>query len=340
MTTELIEAPATRAAQVIVLGVTDETIEAMSGRVLAMKIIGVADKDGLALMKATQRECQKARTSIDKSHEELKRETLKYGQALDAERRRLQAKLAPLESHCVNAVAAVQAELDAIAKSEADRVYKIRVDLMSAAGGQYQETILRAMSEAQFHASVQMASEKTKAAAERAAADKAAAEERQRQADEQAEANQRQREELAVCQAAFDKRQAEQQAIFDAQHKAQQEVEAKLIAESQRLARLEAARVAEVDRKRIADEAAAQAVIDTEARLQREAQEREDQRLADEAAARRAELLKPAKAKLLRFADRILKLEAPTIDGEVDQAVLDIINDAVRQLCHIAQTLR
>lgn len=341
----------------IVLSVTDETIEQMSQRMLTLKVNGINDKQGYELVDAARKECVKARTSIDKVHKELKAESLKYCQELDAEKRRLTAKVEAIEGHLQDELDVVKKEQARIKKEQEDATYAIRLKMLTAAGGFIPEAVIRSMNDEAFARAVEeasLATQRRKEAEAKAAAEEA---ERKRIAAEQAEANRIEAERLAAERAEFQRQQAEQaaerkrlqdiedaklaeqRAELEAQRQEQARQAAELKAEQDRLAKVEADRLAAIEQERVAAETAERVRVETEARLKREAELAELDRQAKAAAEKRALELRPAKAKLNSFAHSVINLEVPHISDDVDRQVQSVLNQAAELIRKIGASL-
>lgn len=337
MSTELAERPKAIIGSLIT--VTDETIEQMAARMLVLKVNGIADKKGFELCDAARKECVKARTGIAAEHKERKEESLRICQTLDADKRRLTAKVEEIEAHLVGELEVVKKEEARLKKEKEDAVYAIRLQMLTAAGGSLPESIVRAMSEAQFATAVEEATVVTQRRKEAEA-----------KAAEQAEANRIESERLAAERAEFQRQQAEQaaerqriQAIEDeriqaqraqleAQRQEQVRQAAELQAEKDRLEKIEADRLH-------AAETAERVRIETEERIKREALVAEQNHIAEEAAKKRADELRPAKAKLNELAHKILTTECPAVSGHVDQLVRAALNTAAETIRKIAKDL-
>ena len=355
---ELIEAPApARAVTAILFPVTPKTISEMAVKYGSLTVQGASDVAGFEAVTAALKATVNARTTVESTRVALKAPSIKEGKDIDAKAKQLAELIAPIEAHLKTEKERVEKELEKLARAESDRVYKIRLELLTVAGGRIPESILRAMSEAQFHTACQAAAENTKALQAQAKADQDAADERKRLADERDAMNKQEADRLAAerdelqrqyaaqeterlrQQKETDDRNAAYQARLDAQQELLDDAQAKVAAETKRLADIEAERVAQADRDRRAAEDAAQAVLDAAAK-KRQDEIDEENRLADEAAlAARQEAMKPLRLKVLQFADRILNLPTPAINPDVDRRVIAILDDAASAICNLADSL-
>lgn len=337
--------------------ITDETIDHMADRFKSLKVNGLADKKGYELVKAAARECVKARSAIAKEHKELKEESLRTGQMLDAEKRRLTAKVDAIEVCLEAELQAVKLEEERIQKEKDDAAYAIRLQLLTAAGGSMPEELIRSMSEHKFNTAVEEATVATQKRKEAEAAAAIAEAERKRIAAEEAEANRKEAERLAAERAEFDRQRAEQEAErkrlqeiedqrlakeraeLESQRQEQARQAAELKAEQDRLARAESERLRAAEQERIAAEAAERSRLETEVRLKREAEVAEQERIAKEAAEKRAMELRPAKQKLNVFAHSLIELEIPNISDLVNSQVQAVLNQAAESIRRIGANL-
>lgn len=222
MTTAVAELPATEqpstaiavaqpiTQSVVLLSVTDVTINKMIADYSRLSVTGVDDKEGLAKVHAARMECVKARGSIKKSHDDMKADTLAYGRKLDAEQRRLLALIAPLEEHLTEQEGIVEQEKARIAKEKEDAMVAVRFGRLTAVGGSLPDVAVRAMGPEQFEHELAQVAEQVRLKKE---ADARAAEEAERQrvaAAELAEKNRLESERLERERVELDRQKAEQ----------------------------------------------------------------------------------------------------------------------------------
>ena len=354
MSTTLIN-PAAQAAKVIVLSVTDDTIDAMEKRMLSVRVNGITDKEGRELAHKCKMECVKARSAITAAHKDQKSVALQVCQELDAEKRRLTSRVEEIEGHLVDQLEAVAREEARIQQEKDDAIYADRVAKLAEHDAVIPEAVLRAMSPATFAESLAQSISAASVREEREAAEAAAELERKRLADAEAERNRIEAQRLAAEREEFRKQQAElaketarlkaiedeklakERQALEAQRQEQARKEAELKAEQDRLAKIEAERLQAIEQERVAAAAAERARIETEERLERERKTAEANRLAEEAAKKRAEELQPAKAKLAALSHAILTLPTPTISQEIDGKVLAVMNNAAEAIRLIAK---
>lgn len=335
--TAVIERPE---AKTILLSVSDETIDQMSEKYLALRVAGIDDKEGLITVKAALKDVSKVRIAIEKTRKALKEESLQIGKAIDAEAKRLTGKTELIESYLQQQADAVEKEIARIAQQKKDEQYELRKAKLATIGVTLPEWIIRDQTDDEFTEEFNRQSE-IAAEAKRKAEEKAAAEaERQRILAEQEEANRIEREKLAAERAELDRQRQEQQAESARLAKIEAERVAAEQAESRRKADDEAVKQRQAEMKRLEAEAAERARIETEARIKREAEEkklREEQEAAELA---REQELKPAREKLELFAVQILAQVAPVIDPATDKAVADAIDAAVKKIRTLAKGLK
>lgn len=333
------------AAKAVLFAVTEATIETKLKKHLALKVNGIADKEGLAIAKAARMETVKARTSIEATRVEAKAEYLEAGRRVDAAAKQLQALIAPIEKHLDEQIDAVKREQERLEQEAADKFYAVRKQRLLDAGGTLDEGTVRSMSEAVFEVAVANMAEQTRLRKEAEAREAAERAERDRLQREEAERNRIEAERLKAEREAFQKQQAEAdaerkrlQAIEDEKRAAERaeldRQQAEIKAERDRLEKIERDRVEAERLEQARKDAAEKARVETEARLKREAEAAEAKRVADEAAAKRAEELKPLKDKIGDFAAKVQLLPLP--DG-LSQLIADQIN---RDLLVCANSIR
>ena len=269
--------------EVIKYAVTDTAIATLAERFLPLKINGVEDKDGFTAVHEARIMVKGYRVDIEKKRKELKQEALEYGKKVDTEAKRITCLLEPIEDHLIKEEDAYNAAKEAIKNAA-----RLRAEAEARAKAEAEAAALKAQQEAE-------------AARLRAEAEKLAAERRAM------EAERRKAEEAAAAERA---RQKAQQDRIDAERRKVEE-------ERQRLANIEAARQRDLERQRIARQAAESARIETEARIKREAEEKAAREKAEaekaEAAKIRAEALRPDREKLLVVASIVAGISMPLV---------------------------
>jgi hypothetical protein len=343
MTTTLTERPTTK--PVILYSVTAETIEQMAAKFAGLKINGIEDKAGYQLVHSARMECVKARGNIEKTRKELKAESLEFGRKVDAEAKLLTVKIEKIEARLETEQQVIEDAKEKLRLEREDAMVAERAAALAPyPQSNRSDVILRGMTATQFAeylADAIKADEDRKAReAEQARIAEANRIEAERLAAERAELQRiaaEQEAERKRVQAIEDEARAKERAELDRQRKEQAEAQAKIDAENARIAKaeLDAANAKVIAQAKA--EAAERARVETEQLLARQAAEKEALRVAEEAAAKRAEALKPIRDKLLKFADDVLRLETPDTTPEIDAAVLAVLNGAAEAIRKIAR---
>ncbi len=291
----------------------DMAIAGYRERYMPIRVADPTDKANAALAKAGRLEVKKTRCAVENIRKDLKADALKFGQAVDAEARRITAELEAIESHLqeqedIVAKYAARIAAEAAAKAEADRIEAARIA----------EEERRAMI-----ARIEALEREKREAAERAEAEALARfAGAKRKADEEAariaqEVDAKAREERAALEAkaAAERAAAEREEALKEQ--ARREVaRIKAEAEAREKAIRDEAEARERERqaeeKRKADEAA---------RIAREAEEERARKEAEAIAKAKAEAARPDKDKLAAFASQIQNMSPPELSTVEMQAV-------------------
>lgn len=265
---------------------------------------------------------RKVRTDADRLRKELKEESLRYGQAVQAVANHIKAKIEPIEAH-------LQAQEDFAKNKAAERINAIRIE-RSAMVADLLEFMpegedLGAMPQVIFDAVLAQATE------QRAAQIKAEQEaEAERIAKEEAE-----RAEQARIRAENERLRAEA-AAKEAELKAERDRVAAERAEAERKAQAERDAI-EAERKRVADKLAE--ANRKEAERKAEAERAEAKRIAKERAeaaakkeAERKAKAAPDKAKLNLFVLSIEDLKRPEVTSERATRLVELFDDKLADL--------
>lgn len=275
-------------------GLADAVIATLSAQYMPLTIKGVDDEAGFECVHAARVVIKDRRIAVEKTRKALKADALAYGQAVDAEAKRITRLLEPIEDHLA---------------SEEERIKAERYAIKHAARLAEEEAFRKAAEEEQ--AAFQAAQEKL--AAERAAleAEKAA----HYAAQVKAENDRR---------AAQDKLDAERRAVEAEQRRLADLETARKHEEELTKARLDA----EIASKKAAAEAAERASVETEARLAREAEAKATAERAkaeaEEAARQKAAALRPDREKLEGVVAAIRAITIPVV-SEAAQAAAEKI---------------
>lgn len=277
--------------------VSDAAIAEMRKQFLPLVIQSPEDKQGAKRVREARLTVKSTRVAVEKTRKALKEDALRYGQAVDAEARRLTALLTPIEEHLEAQEAAMEAEVKRRA-TEAERQRIQRLEMRMASLRALESPLLRMDVEA-------MTDEQFDAALSRAAVDyQALLVERTRKADEEAAARAAQEE----AQAAERQRLAAEQAQLAAERarleEERQRAEAAVAAARQQLEEERAA----VRREQEARAAEERAKAEEQLRIERAAQEERE-------AAAAAASLAGDRGQLLAFAGQIEDVPMPVFDN-------------------------
>lgn len=342
MSTALLEPEAPTRPELAEWRKQDAAIAKMADEYLPLKVNGIDDKKGLAVVHEARMVVKNTRVAVEKKRVELKADALAYGRAVDAEAKRLTGMLAPIEAHLEAEEAAVVRERERIKQAaEEARQSKIRkrLEALQSAGYQGDLMAVQTIDDATFDAVL------AQATADKAERDRLAETERQKQEAEtarlkqlEAEAAEKRRKEeaeLAVERERLDKIRREQEAEAE-----------RLRAEQRKIEEAEAAqrRAAELEKAR--QEAAERARVETEQRIAREqaeakaAAEREAARIkteaeAEEAARLKAEAERPYREKLEALAMTVIQLPIP--EGPHYAKVANLLSKAAKDIRAIAK---
>jgi len=279
------------------------------------------------------------RVEVEKTRKKLKEDALEYGRAVDGEAKRITALLAPIETYLESQEkiiddekARIKADAAAVeaarVQARTDKLYDMglisrngNICLSFTAEGYVPEAIVKTCPDEQFEeicAKFQISVDAENARIEKEKADKLAEEERMAKARVEQEAEAKRLEVIAKEQAdAAAKIKADQLEIEVAKQRIVDEEKAKLkaIADAQALANAK-------------QEAAEKAVIETEARIKREAEEISDKERLAKIETDRQEALKPDKEKLITYLMSIAKHMQSNCPAIKDKAIYKILVDA------------
>lgn len=301
----------------------DAAIAQLAEQYMPLRIDGISDKQGFKAVHDARMVVKNTRIAVEKKRKELKEDALRYGQAVDAEARRLTALLEPIESHLQLEEDAVVNERERIkrAAEEAKRAaLQKRLDALLAVGVVGNPLAVADMTEERFTASL---AEATTAFHER------------QKAEAEAAAKRRQEEEALA---------AERSRL--AEIKRQQDAEAtRLAAERKKIEDQEAAHKRALELEAAKREAAEKARLETEQRIAREqaaAKAAEEAKAAKEKAAAdaaeaariKAEQERPQRERLLAVADAVASIGVPLGPGSLK--VTEILRDAAKRIQGIA----
>ena len=265
--------------------VPDDKIAEWSERFLPLKIAGIDDVGGLQCVHAARMVVKNARVEVEKTRKQLKADALEYGRVVDAEAKRITNLLSPIEAHLESQENQIAFEKERIRKDKEELAERAatakcqeRINALKEIGGTtiVSYEVLYRMTDEAF--AVFLATE-TEAARVRA---------------QESEQRKAEAERLAAERAELDKIKAEQQAEANrlaAERKKIDDAEA----ERKRLADLETARAGAAEKSR----------IETEQRLQREADTATPKTESEAAEKERIKDLQPIRERIVDIADEI-----------------------------------
>jgi hypothetical protein len=298
----------------------------MRNEYMPLVIQSPEDKAGAAKVHQARMTVKNTRISVEKKRKELKEDALRFGQAVDAEARRITTELVEIESHLEAQEAAVAAEVKRRA-DEAARIRRERLDARMAALADVRSflspALVEPMSDEQFQAELASAAAANRARiekeqeearakdAERVRIEQELAAERERLAAEQArmDAERRERERL----------QAEAQAAIDAERRALEQERLRLKVEEE---------------KRLAAE---QARMDERLRLERAEAARVEREQAAERERIRREAARPTVEQIQSYANKLLLVELPEVPQK--EELRKIVQSAAAQVRALSERI-
>lgn len=112
--------------------INEERIAALEKSYLPMKINGISDKVGFAMVHEARMLVRGIRTGIEKVRKELKEDSIRWGKLVDSKAKAYTEKLQPIEDHLEAQEKAVEDEKARLRKEEEDRKAKIVNDRVNA----------------------------------------------------------------------------------------------------------------------------------------------------------------------------------------------------------------
>lgn len=319
----------------VVYGIADQKIDDWAGMYLPLTTNGVDDKDAFETVHNARMTVKNARVDIEKTRKALKADALEYGKVVDAEAKRLTAKLEKIETHLESQEKLVTDERERLRierEAKARAATQARVDALGDVGRFVPFAMCEAMTEAEYQAELAKATE----------AYNTAKAERERKEAEEAAARKAEAEKLAAERAELEKLRAEQQAEANRLAAERRKLEEAEASEAKRVAAEKAAKEHAENLERIRVETEARVNRETEERLAREAEAARIKAEKAEARRLKALALRPDKEKLLAFAEQIESLDVPELSEQSAQhwfAARDVMFKAVEKLRAIAATV-
>lgn len=337
-------------AELSKFSVTDAAIAQMETQYLPLTVDGLADMAGYAAVRAA-RICVKGhRVEVEKTRKLLKEDSLKFGRAVDAEAKRITAKLEVIESHLEGQEAIVENEkkrMAQVAEQARQERIKARVARLESLGMNFIgggwflgplaifNTQVETITDDEFGEFLISFEAESNARKAQAAREEAARVEKAAEAAAEAERLDTERKRLAEIEWKQNQ-QAEalraEQDRLDAEKRAREEAQAREAAEKIRLAELEQAKKEAQERGRIEAEQKAKREAEAKVKAEHEAA----------AEAKRQEALKPDKEKLLTFAaeisSQISRLKSASIPR--NSAIFDITDTVSVMLQDVVDFLK
>lgn len=105
----------------------DAHIAGLSKQYMALKVEGVNDQKGYELVHRARIEIKTKRVEIEKIRKALKADSIKFGDVVDTEAKRIKSLLSPIEEYLISQEKIVEDETKRI-KAEKDRIEKERIE--------------------------------------------------------------------------------------------------------------------------------------------------------------------------------------------------------------------
>lgn len=336
----------------------DIAIAAMAERFMPLVIAGPEDKTGFNAVHDARMVVKQKRIDVEKLRKELKAKSLEFGRLVDGEARRISALIEPIENHLQQQEDAYNAERDRLRREseEAERAkLQDRIDRLAAVGTSHPLNLLCLLTDDAYaallaeatanHMKATMEAERLRIEAERIEEEK-----RRKLAEERAEFERQQaaaraeQQRIEAERSAEQKRQQEeferQQAILRAERERAAAEQKKI--DDQRAAiereKAEAARAEEIRKAR--EEAAKQAAEQERLRIARDAEAKRLQEEAEEAARKRAELMRPIRERLSDVPGLIIALEIPAVDHPAVGQIREVLNAAANSVMKIIAEIK
>lgn len=310
--------------------ITDAELAQMREKFLPLVIQSPEDKAGAARVREARLTVKNTRVFVEKTRKALKEDALRYGQAVDAEARRITAELVPIEEHLEAQEQAIAAEVarraQAIENARREKL-RLRMEALAANRSTLLPLDVEAMSDEQFDAELARSATEYQAAQERERAEAEAREHARLAEEARIAAVRAEQERIAAEQKAEADRLAADRAKMEAEQRAEQE----RIAAAQRKLDDERAALARAEELRLAAERAAQAERD---RIAREEQARADAAAKAEADRQRRDAARPIAEKIEAFAAALHAVPLPDVPQRVE--LVRIVTAAAEQVRAIA----
>ena len=343
-TTELIE-----------YNIADAEINALSEKLMILKVSGVDDKDGYNKIVEYRKDIKSRISGIEATRKSLKETSLNYGRKVDAEAKRITTLLIPMRDHLLGQENIIKNEKERIKAEKqrlADERHQLQIEGLIEAGATLtlqgyvwgaktlSENDLWNLSDDSYQLFIyEIQAWKKFEDDKKALADKAAKEEAEKQRL-LAEENRLKQEELDKKLAEADEREAKQKAdqkiIDDEKAALQKEKDDKAQAEKDKI---KADELAEKQGKEI-EEAKKKATKEAEEKAERDAKQKEQDKIKEEkkkvARLAKLERQKPDKEKVLAFAELVYSIVIPKVKST---ECIDILIEADKMLANVKDFL-
>lgn len=299
--------------------ITDSAIAELSNRYMGLTIKGLDDKPGFDAVHRGRIDVKERRISVEKTRKELKEDSLRYGQAVDKEAKRIFLLLSPIEDHLSdeeNRVTEEKSRIKAEADAKVAAIIQNRINRLFELGCRFDgtnyiygtliapQTLIKTCTDEQFSTF-----EETLRVAVEADAQKREAEDKARQ------------EEATRLLKVAKEQEAERNRI-NAEYKALQDEKDRLAKEKREAEnakiKAEQDKIFAAEMEKAKAEAAEKARIETEERIKREAEAKIAKEAAAKLRAEKKEARRPDREKLITYAETFMDY-IPTPEMKTDE---------------------
>lgn len=308
---------------------TESDLKALAARHTGLKINGLADKQGYAMVHAARIECRDARLLLEKTRKAENEEAKTFIKNCNAVAKYLTNLIAPTEDALDAEEEKYNAEVEAEkARAQREKAEKIdrRCAALQAVGHPFLLSEITLMNDTAFDFLLATATETFKVKeAQRIEAEAALAKQKTEQEAREAAEKKAKEEAEAAERARLEKirqEQAEEAKRIEAEREAIRKEREAMEAEKRKAE--QAAR-----EKQIAEEAAIKAKAEAERIAREEAERRHREKLEAEAYAKAAEAAKPDAEKILALAKVIQEIALPKLSTDAGRAVMTEIDSQI-----------
>ena len=122
----------TTKTDVIEYNITDAAIEIMKSDFMPLKVIDVEDKKGFGLVVEARKKVQAKIKAVEETRVMLKHDSLERGRKIDAEAKRITAKLSPIKEHLKSQEDIIKKEKERIAEEKREAVEQLHRNRIKA----------------------------------------------------------------------------------------------------------------------------------------------------------------------------------------------------------------